>query len=76
MCWLHVHDIRQMRKCMKEVVCKLTCSVVSMSRGAEVSSSRLQTWCMSEGRPRLVTAYSRGGNRLKSRAPMHPSSLP
>ena len=73
---MHVRDIGQERRCMQEVVRKLTCSVVSMSRGAEVSSNKLQTCCMSEGRPRLVTAYSRGGNRLKSRAPMHPSSLP
>lgn len=73
---MHVHDTGQIRRCMQELVCKLTCSVVSMSRGAEVSSSKLHTCCMSEGRPRLVTAYSRGGNRPKSRAPMHPSSLP
>lgn len=73
---MRVHDIGQMRRCRQQVVRKLTCSVVSMSKGAEVSSSKLHTCCMSDGRPRLVTAYSRGGNRLKRRAPMHPSSLP
>ena len=54
----------------------LTFIVVSMSRGAELNSSRLHTCFRSQAGPKLVTVYNRAGSRAKSNAPTQPSRRP